>query len=479
MTFDIHSALKALSPECDWLSLRYVKEKTSRRSMRDGKPETNAINIDEGVMMEVVIDQHLSYCATSDLTSEGLRRCFEKGKSLAKQSGAKRLMDFDPKLRGSAKSQHSGPRKVPLDHASLQDIIAMQIETSETLKRTPNALSSSVALSMIEHTTHYVTSSGADIHQSFDMLSQGLGITARKNDVIQTRTDGGFYARSHQIGAEGIKREDFLARAQKIAQEVNELLEADECPTGTMDLLLMPNQMMLQIHESIGHPLELDRILGDERNYAGWSFVKPQDFGKLQYGSDLMNVSFDPLHSGEFASYAFDDAGIEAKKVYLIEKGILKAGLGSSESQLRSGLQGVSNSRASSWNRAPIDRMANINLEPGQSNFQQMISGIERGVLMDSNRSWSIDDYRNKFQFGCEYAQLIEDGKIVKVLKNPNYRGITVPFWSSLKMVGDRSTFETYGTPHCGKGEPNQAIRVGHASPAALFADIEIFGGAS
>lgn len=479
MTFDIHKALQTLAPECEWLGLRYVKEKTSMRSMRDAKPEANSIHIDEGVMMEIVVDKHLSYSATSDLSMDGLRRCFEKGKQLARQSRQKRLMDFDPRQRGNAKAQHIGPKKVSLDQASLQDIIALQMETSDLLKKTPNALSSSLALWLIEHTTHYASSDGADILQSFDMVSQGLGITARKNDVIQTRTDGGFYARSHQIGAEGIKREDFLARAHKISSEVNELLVADECPNEKMDLLLMPNQMMLQIHESIGHPLEIDRILGDERNYAGWSFVKQQDFGHLKYGSEIMNVSFDPHHSGEFASYAFDDAGQTAEKVYLIEKGILKAGLGSSESQHRSGLKGVANSRASSWNRAPIDRMANINLEPGNSSFEQMISSVERGVLMDSNRSWSIDDYRNKFQFGCEYAQLIEDGKIVKVLKNPNYRGITVPFWRSLKMIGDQSTFETYGTPHCGKGEPNQAIRVGHASPIALFSDIEIFGGAS
>jgi predicted Zn-dependent protease len=240
----------------------------------------------------------------------------------------------------------------------------------------------------------------------------------------------------------------------------------------------MPDQMMLQIHESIGHPLELDRILGDERNYAGWSFVSLEDFGKLQYGSSLMNVTFDPTVRGEFASYAFDDCGNPATREYLIQNGVLKRALGGLESQVRAGVSGVANSRASSWNRAPIDRMANINLEPGDHTFEEIISSVERGVLMESNRSWSIDDFRNKFQFGCEYGKLIENGKITKTLRNPNYRGITVPFWRSLKKVGDRATLGIYGTPNCGKGEPNQSIRVGHASPVCLFENIEVFGGA-
>lgn len=234
--------------------------------------------------------------------------------------------------------------------------------------------------------------------------------------------------------------------------------------------------MMLQIHESVGHPLEIDRILGDERNYAGSSFVKLSDFGTLAYGSPLMNITFDPTVKGEFASYGYDDAGLKAEKQYLIKDGILLRGLGSLESQQRSNIQGVANFRSSSWNRPSIDRMANLNLESGNSSFHEIISAIEFGVYMKSNRSWSIDDYRNKFQFGCEYAQLIENGKITKTLRNPNYRGVTQHFWHNLIYVGNESTREFYGTPYCGKGEPNQAIRVGHASPVCAFKDIQVFG---
>ncbi|MEN9235509.1 MAG: TldD/PmbA family protein, partial [Gloeomargarita sp. GMQP_bins_25] len=230
-------------------------------------------------------------------------------------------------------------------------------------------------------------------------------------------------------------------------------------------------------HESVGHPLELDRILGDERNYAGWSFVRLADFGQLQYGSPLMNITFDPTVPGEFATYAYDDTGEPAQREYLIKEGKLLRGLGSRESQGRSGVSGVACGRACSWNRPPIDRMANLNLEPGSGDLQAVISDIEQGIYMESNRSWSIDDYRRKFQFGCEYARLIENGQFTKTLKNPNYRGVTLDFWRNLVRVGGPETWEMYGSPYCGKGEPNQAIRVGHGSPVAVFADVEVFGG--
>ena len=245
-----------------------------------------------------------------------------------------------------------------------------------------------------------------------------------------------------------------------------------------MDVLLAPDQMMLQIHESIGHPIELDRILGDERNYAGTSFVTLDMFGAYRYGSELLNVSFDPDVPGELAAYGWDDEGTRAERTMLIERGVLKKGLGGATSQARSGVGGVACTRASSWNRPPMDRMANLNVEPGDSPFDALVSRVERGVYMRTNTSWSIDDSRNKFQFGCEWAQLIEDGELTTLVRNPNYRGVSATFWRSLVGVGDASTFEVGGTPFCGKGEPNQLARVGHASPTCLFSGVDVFGGA-
>jgi predicted Zn-dependent protease len=235
--------------------------------------------------------------------------------------------------------------------------------------------------------------------------------------------------------------------------------------------------MVLQIHESIGHPLELDRILGDERNYAGTSFVNPGMFGRYPYGSELLNVTFDPTVPMELVTGVADDEGAPARREYLIRRGILERPLGGPLSQARAGLAGTSNTRGSSWDRPPIDRMGNINLEPVEGSLADLIAQVERGVLMDTNRSWSIDDSRNKFQFGCELGRLIQDGELRGLVRNPGYRGISASFWRSLDGVGGPESLEVRGVQNCGKGEPNQSVYVGHATPPCLFRDVAVFGG--
>ena len=285
------------------------------------------------------------------------------------------------------------------------------------------------------------------------------------------------FDRSQQGGLEVLERARMSHWCEVLPVEVMQLLTAPNCPSGPRDLVLMPDQMMLQIHESIGHPLELDRILGDERNYAGTSFVTLDMFGKYQYGSPLLNVAFDPTRAEQQASYGFDDDGVPAEKVYVIRDGVLQRPLGSAFSQARANIGGTANARATSWNRPPIDRMANLNVEPGTSSLDAIIAGVEKGILMTTNCSWSIDDSRNKFQFGCEKGQLIENGKLGSFVKNANYRGVSATFWRSLSAVGDKATMEVLGTPFCGKGEPNQVVHVGHASPVCRFDRVDVFGG--
>ena len=241
--------------------------------------------------------------------------------------------------------------------------------------------------------------------------------------------------------------------------------------------MLDPEQLMLQVHESIGHPLEGDRVLGDERNFAGRSFVRPQDVGVLQYGSPALTVSFDPGVPAELASYAVDDEGTPATRELLIDKGRLVRLLAGRTSQVRGGFPGVACARAAAWWRAPIDRMANVNVEPGETPFAGLVAQVEDGVFMATNRSWSIDDSRNKFQFVCEWGERVRDGRRVGVVKNPGYRGVSSSFWRALVAVGTADERQVLGTPFCGKGEPAQLIRVGHACPPALFRGVEVFGG--
>ncbi|HET6263635.1 MAG TPA: TldD/PmbA family protein, partial [Usitatibacter sp.] len=312
----------------------------------------------------------------------------------------------------------------------------------------------------------------------FHFVVPNLSATAHAQGETQTRTHAGRYnGFCRQGGLEILDAFGLKGSGLAVAEGALELLLAPNCPGGKMDVVLMPDQMMLQIHESIGHPLELDRILGDERNFAGTSFVTLDMFGKYQYGSELLNVTHDPTRPGQYASYGWDDDGLAADKQYLIRRGLLERPLGGTISQRRAGMAGVANTRASAWNRAPIDRMANLNIEPGTSTLEDLVAAVELGVMMRTNMSWSIDDSRNKFQFGCEWGRVIRNGRLAEVVKNPNYRGVSATFWRSLAGVGDESTFQVMGTPFCGKGEPSQVIRVGHASPACRFSGVDVFGG--
>jgi predicted Zn-dependent protease len=471
-------------PQAEWISLRSVNETTTYRAARDGRPESNTAETSAGLMIEVLVQGsggcQVGYAALplSGLTAQVLQLAAERAYQQAQAAATYGVYPFRPEHRKSeAQGYYSSPVLRPLNSRTPGELNDLLIRITQKLKVSPKIVRTTAALRSVLNQTHYISTSGTEWSQDFTYVSTSFEATAQEGSLVQQRSDQGGFARSFQSGLEALESPDLWDRIRIIGEQSVELLSAQECPTETTSLILMPDQMILQIHESIGHPLELDRIIGDERNYAGWSFVRPEDFGKLRYGSSVMNVTFDPTVPGEFASYAFDDSGMKAERAHLIEKGILKRGLGSRESQLRSNIPGVANARACSWNRPPIDRMANLNLEPGTSSLSEMISSVERGVLMEANRSWSIDDFRNKFQFGCEYAKLIENGKITSTLRNPNYRGHTVPFWNNLKAVGNRETMQCLGTPYCGKGEPNQMIRVGHASPACLFEQIEVFGG--
>ncbi len=475
---NLNDMLSAVNVQADWVGIREVYEAHTPRMIRDGVPVANGHYSTHGIMVEVLVNGQFGYYGTPDISKDGVERASRKAFNQAKIASKYALHNFTSEVRPKSVGHYQSPFVKDIRDVSAKELNILLLEAYKQLKVSDKIVSASSLASTIETNFHFISSNGSDIGQEFLMLEFDLSATAVDGSNQQTRTFGGMRGTCRQTGMEFLDQIEILSQANKIGEQAIELLTADETPTGEMDLVIASDQMMLQIHESIGHALEVDRILGDERNYAGWSFVKIEDFGKLQYGSEHMNITFDPTVSSEFASYGYDDGGLKAEREHLIKDGILVRGLGGMESQVRSGINGVANFRASSWNRAPIDRMANINLEPGDSSFDEIISNVDKGVYVESNRSWSIDDYRNKFQFGCEYGKLIENGRITKTIKNPNYRGISNPFWNSLKMVGNKDTFGIYGTPNCGKGEPNQVIRVGHASPVCLFSNVQVFGGA-
>ena len=453
---------RALRSTAPFWSLRCHEQASEVLAVRQDTVEPPRLSMERGAMLIAVTAGGYGYCATGDLSVQGLQAALDRATGWAEATRGRSALPFDPAAmpapRGEYQSRYAETR---IGRGALLDLLANECKRARLDER---IVERHAWLELVDEERAYLTNTGGELRQRFRFTVPHMRVTANQGVETQSRS----LEHAQQGGLEQIARSGFEGCGERLAREALQLLAAPDCPSGRMDLLLMPDQMMLQIHESIGHPLELDRIQGDERNYAGTSFVTPEMLGSYRYGSELLNVTYDPSRPEELASYAFDDLGARAEKVFLIRSGILVAPLGG---------PAVANSRASGWNRPPIHRMANLNVEPGASTLAQMIGAVERGVLMRTNQSWSIDDSRNKFQFGCEWGELIERGRVTGVVKNPNYRGVSATFWRSLKMVGDASTFEVHGTQYCGKGEPNQGIHCGHAAPACLFSDVDVFGG--
>jgi predicted Zn-dependent protease len=485
MPFDpdsIAAGFRRVAGGADFCSLRVVDEASDFLCVRQDVAEPAQARHDFGAMVTVIDGDGIGYAASSDVSEAGLAAAVTRAGEWARLARGCSVFAGVAPRPGAAPARHHPPpaaRTAPLSKAQTFDLLRRE---STACRIDPRIVDWSAQLWTTRKRQLMLSSDGGEVMQEWTFTVPALHVTAHHAGLTQTRSWGGRHnGFCQQGGPEVLDRAGFAGAGARTADEALQLLTAPNCPDGRLDLLLMPDQMMLQIHESIGHPLELDRILGDERNYAGTSFVTLDMFGTYQYGSPLLDVTFDPGHEFEFATFAFDDDGTRASREYLIRDGLLLRPLGGEVSQqrarrLRPGIQGVATARASSWNRPPIDRMANLNVEPGAATFDELVASIDDGVLMSTNSSWSIDDSRNKFQFGCEWGRRIRGGRLAEVVRNPNYRGISATFWRSLAMVGDASTVEVMGTPFCGKGEPNQIVRVGHASPACRFSGVDVFG---
>lgn len=323
----------------------------------------------------------------------------------------------------------------------------------------------------------FVSSQGARIEQRIVHCGGGIEATAVGRDETQSRS----YPNSHggAVGAEGyelVRRLDLVGNAPRVAQEAVALLAADECPAGETTVVLDGSQVALQVHESIGHPTEGDRVLGTEAAYAGTSFVTPADLGSLRYGSELLTVVADATTPGALGTFGYDDEGVAATATPIVTEGVLRGLLTSRETAAQLGLGASGGTmRAESWAHLPLVRMTNVSLLPGQAgSLDELLDGVGHGVYMETNRSWSIDDRRVDFQFGTEWGREIRRGRLGRVVRNPTYGGRTRPFWSSLDGVGGPALWVAWGLPNCGKGQPSQAGFVAHGAAPARFRGVAV-----
>jgi TldD protein len=318
----------------------------------------------------------------------------------------------------------------------------------------------------------FVSSEGHRIDQRIRECGAGITATSIGESETQRRS---YPAGRGQYGTRGwelVHELDLLAHAPRVAQESRALLTAPVCPSGETTLILGGEQMCLQIHESVGHAIELDRILGWEAAFAGTSWLDLAQLGSLRYGSELMNITIDPTIPGALGSFGFDDEGTPAAKRYAVRDGRWVGVLAGRDSAAVAGLDYAGSVRSDGWSRLPMVRMTNVGLEPGPHSLDEIIASTQDGIFMENNRSWSIDDKRLNFQFGCEIGYEVKNGRLGRMVRNPSYTGIGPKFWQSMDMLSNEIV--NWGTPNCGKGQPSQTGHTGHPAAPARFRDVRV-----
>jgi TldD protein len=347
--------------------------------------------------------------------------------------------------------------------------------SDEILRRNKKVKISEAFMGSYKTEKTFASTEGSYIEQEILECGAGISATAIEGREVQIRSyPSSFRGNFATKGYEWIENLALQNHAERVANEAEQLLFAKPCPSKVTTLVLDSSQLALQIHESIGHPIELDRILGTEASYAGTSFLNPEMVGYFKYGSDLVNIVADATHPGGLGTFGYDDEGIVSQRVPIITRGILVNLLTSRETAHHLRKESNGTMRADGWNRIPLIRMTNINLEPGEWTLEGMIADTGEGLFLSTNRSWSIDDKRINFQFGAEIGWEIKGGKLGEMVKNPTYTGITPQFWNSCDAIANRDHWQMWGTPNCGKGEPGQVAHVGHGTAPARFRNVQV-----
>jgi len=457
-----------------YADVRLIERITEDLSVTNAEVKGAKTRLTKGFGVRVIVDGAWGFFSSYKVTGDEGERVAEIAVRIAKASAKTKIEDA--KLKNVEIYQDRVPQPVKIDPFSvpLNKKIAFMLELDKLMNKQGIIVRSS-SMHFSKEWKTFASLEGAYIEMERIVSGAGIQAISTNGREIQIRSYptsfGGDYARNGYEFVEEMKLEE---NAERIANEALMLLSAKPCPKGKMDLVIGPYQMALQLHESVGHPTELDRVLGEEASFAGTSFLTPEKLGNFQFGSKYVNIVADATVDYALGGFAYDDEGVKAKKIYLVKEGLFVGYLNSRETANKLNLEPMGAMRAESWNRIPIIRMTSINLEPGDMTLEDLISGVDYGLLIDVNRSWSIDQKRLNFQFGTEIGYEIRNGKIQDMVKNPTYSGITYEFWRSLDGVGNESYYHILGLPNCGKGEPMQTMEVSHGSSYARFRNVNV-----
>ena len=458
-----------------YADIRIVRQQNEEIEVKNGKVEALIHEEDFGFGIRVLFQGAWGFACSSKMTKREMEAVFTKALKIAKAStkakGAEVLFSSSPPIIDQYKTSVSID---PFDIAP-ETKLNLLLSADEIIRRNKKVKISEAFLGSYKTEKIFASIEGSYIEQEIVECGAGIAATAIEGNEVQVRSyPNSFRGNFATQGYEWIEKLALQTQAERMAEEASQLLLAKPCPSKITTLILDNSQLALQIHESIGHPIELDRILGTEASYAGTSFLKPEMVGDFRYGSELVNIFADATHPGGLGTFGYDDEGIKAQRVPIISQGILTNLLTSRETAHHLGKESNGTMRADGWNRIPLIRMTNINLEPGDWTLEQMIADTEEGLFLTTNRSWSIDDKRINFQFGTEIGWEIKGGKLGEMVKNPTYTGITPKFWNSCDAIANRDHWQMWGTPNCGKGEPGQVAHVGHGAAPARFRNVQV-----
>jgi TldD protein len=402
--------------------------------------------------------------------------------TLARASAPARARDTHLAPPAAASGTYRTPVQVDPFTVPVEQKAALLLEADRRMRSVQEVGTARGSLVCIREKKTYASSEGASIEQEIIETGGGIVALAVGEGEMQQRSYPNSFGRDQRTsGYEFIVESDLPGHAEQIATEAAALLTAAPCPSEVTTLILGPTQMALQIHESCGHPVELDRVLGSEAAYAGTSFLTPDKLDSFRYGSAIVNLTADATLPGGLGTFGWDDEGVPAQRVELVRNGLFVGYLTSRETAAQlARLKGKSTAyarsggamRASGWNRIPLVRMTNVSLEPGEWTLDDLIADTDAGIYMETNRSWSIDDKRLNFQFGTEIGYEIKNGKQSRLLKNCTYAGITPQFWRSCDAICSRDHWQVWGTPNCGKGQPTQIAHTGHGASPARFRNV-------
>jgi TldD protein len=461
----------AVAAGARYADARVVYRREQSMLARNGAVAALTDSDDAGVGVRALVGSSWGFYAVPDLSDAAARRAGATATTIAHASAsvpgpAIDLVPVPARVDSWASRCDEDPLAVPLSEKG--DLFTGA--TADAHKAGADLAEG--AYHVWDHRTWLVSSEGHRIEQHIRKCGGGIWATAIGDRETQRRSYPSWRGQYGTRGWELIRELDLGAHAVRVAEEAQALLRAPQCPAGETTLILGGEQMMLQIHESVGHAIELDRILGWEAAMAGTSWLDLARLGSLRYGSELMNIVMDPTIEGGLGSFGYDDEGTPATRRHAVREGTWVGVLAGRDSASVAGLDYGGSVRADGWARLPMVRMTNVGLEPGPHTLEEIIAATDDGIYMDTNRSWSIDDERLNFQFGCEIAWEVKDGKLGRMLRNPTYTGIGPVFWQSMDMLSNEVI--TWGTPNCGKGQPGQIGHTGHPAAPARFPNVRV-----